>query len=212
VDEMILVNIVIEDELSGEIVKLILSEFGKRFQVNRIYPDLKREKASAGYSYIRRKISGFNNAAKVTPYLVLTDLDRNECAPALIKEWLPHRQHPNLLFRVAVREVENWVMADRSSFAKFLGIESKLIPQDIDQKVPKPKKFLLELTVRSRKKDIKYAILPRKGSTARVGPNYNDTLISFLRKYWRIQEAIKYSDSLKRMFRSLENFQPIYIN
>lgn len=210
---MIPVNIVIEDELSGEIVKLVLSEFGNRFQVNRIYPDLKREKASAGYSYIKQKIQGFNNAAKVTPYLVLTDLDQNECAPALIKEWLPHRQHPNLLFRVAVREVESWVMADRSSFAKFLGIEPKLIPQDIDQQQePKPKKFLLELTRRSRKKDIKHAILPGKGSTARVGPNYNDTLVSFLRNHWRIQEAIKYSDSLKRMFRALENFQPIGIN
>jgi hypothetical protein len=154
---MILVNIVIEDELSGEMVKIILDKSNKHFKVNQIYPDLKREKASAGSSYIKSKISGFNNAAKVTPYLVLTDLDKKECAPLLIREWLPHGQHPNLLFRVAVREVETWVMADRLSFAKFLGIESKLIPQDIDRQVTNPKEFLLELTRRSRKKDIKYA-------------------------------------------------------
>lgn len=206
---MILVNVVIEDELSGEMVKIILDKSNKHFMVNQIYPDLKREKASAGSSYIKRKISGFNNAAKVTPYIVLTDLDKYECAKALIDEWLPHNQHPNLLFRVAVREVETWVMADRSSFAKFLGIGSKLIPQDIDRHVTNPKEFLLELTRRSRKKYIKYAILPGKGSTARVGPNYNDFLISFLHDQWQLEEAINYSDSLKRMVKSLNKFQPV---
>lgn len=206
---MIPVNIVIEDELSGEMVKILLKQFGKRFMINQIYPALKRKKASAGYSYIKQKIPGFNNAAKITPYIVLTDLDKNECAPVLIREWLPHGQHPNLIFRVAVREVETWVMADRFSFAKFLGIESKIIPQDIDNQVANPKKFLLELTGRSKKKDIKYDILPGKGSTGRVGPNYNDTLISFLRNHWRLEEALKYSDSLDRMFKSLSTFYPV---
>lgn len=205
---MIPVNIVIEDDLSKEMVKKILDQSSSHFFIQNIFPDLKRETSSSGCSYIKKRITGFNNAAKVIPYIVLTDLDENECAPELIREWLPNGKHPNLLFRVAVKEVEAWVMADRSSFAKFLGIEPKIIPQDIDRQVPDPKKFLLELTRRSRKKDIQTDLLPRKGSTARVGPFYNQALISFLYKYWQLEEAIKYSDSLNRMYRSLRNFNP----
>jgi hypothetical protein len=205
---MIPVNLVIEDDLSKEMVKKILKQSGELFFIQNIFPDLKRERASPGCSYIKKKIIGFNNGAKVIPYFVLTDLDENECAPALIREWLPNGKHPNLFFRVAVREVEAWLMADRSSFANFLGIEPKIIPLDIDRQIPDPKKFLLDLTRRSRRKDLQIDLLPKKGSTARVGPNYNRALISFLNEHWQLKEAIKYSDSLKRMYRSLRNFKP----
>jgi hypothetical protein len=72
-----------------------------------------------------------------------------------------------------------------------------------------PKEFLLKLTGRSRKKNIKKAILPEKGSTAKVGKNYNGTLISFLYNRWRLEEAIKHSGSLKRMYQAIKNFQPV---
>lgn len=56
-------------------------------------------------------MKGFNFAARLTPFLVLADLDRIECAPKLIRDWLPVEKHPNPVFRVAVREVESWVQA-----------------------------------------------------------------------------------------------------
>ncbi|HLP48051.1 MAG TPA: hypothetical protein VK186_27075 [Candidatus Deferrimicrobium sp.] len=202
------VNIVIEDDLSKEMIKNILKQSGGHFLVNTIFPDLKRENSNAGCNYIKKRINGFNSAAKIIPYIVLTDLDENECAPSLMREWIPNGKHPNLLFRVAVREVEAWVMADRNSFAKFLGIEPKIIPLDIDVQIQDPKRFLLDLTRRSRKKDIQIKLLPRKGSTAKVGPYYNQTLIAFLYDHWQLDEAIKYSDSLKRMCRSIRNFKP----
>jgi len=46
------------------------------------------------------------------------------------KKWLPYPKHPNLLFRVAVKEVEAWLLAHRAAFATFLGISDKLIPQE----------------------------------------------------------------------------------
>ena len=64
----------------------------------------------------------FNHGAKGTPFILLTDLDKNECAPMLIQEWLTDPLHPNLIFRVAVHEVEAWILADREAFAPFLGI------------------------------------------------------------------------------------------
>ncbi|MCP5049199.1 MAG: DUF4276 family protein [bacterium] len=207
---MIHINIVIEDNISKAILKVILKQMGKQFEVSRSFPDLMRTGASAGYSYIKQRINGFNNAAKGIPFLVLTDLDQNECAPTLIREWLPQPHHPNLIFRVAVREIESWLMADRDTFAKFLGISSDLIPRDLDNNVEKPKKFLLDLTRRSKKRNIKNAILPKPKSTARVGPDYNGTLARFLYRDWKLNEAVKHSDSLNRAFRALKKFHKNY--
>jgi len=38
------------------------------------------------------------------------------------------RGHPNFLFRVAVREVEAWLLAHREGIARFLGISEHLVP------------------------------------------------------------------------------------
>ena len=64
--------------------------------------------------------------------MVLTDLDMGECAPTLLNEWLLVPTHHNPLFRVAVREVESWVLADRDRFAKFIGIRKTLVPVNAD--------------------------------------------------------------------------------
>lgn len=204
---MIPINIVIEDDLSEVVVKVILDQIDKHFVVHHCFPDLKRSGSSRGYGYIKKRIKGFNQAAKGMPFLVLTDLDFGSCAPELIKEWLPFPKHPNLIFRVAVREVEAWVLADRKAFANFLGIDQKVIPPNVDNKVDDPKKFLINITKRTRKKYIRNAIIPGPGSTATVGPDYNGTLIQFVRNKWRLKEAIKHSDSIKRTYRALKEFQ-----
>ena len=72
-------------------------------------------------------------------YFVFTDLDDKPCATFLIEDWFegpiadyPKRRAANLLFRIAVHEVESWIMADRESFAKFLGISVHKIPLQTD--------------------------------------------------------------------------------
>jgi len=50
-----------------------------KFIINNIY-------GNSGFGYIKSKISGFNNAAKNFPFLIITDLDEYECPPVLIKE------------------------------------------------------------------------------------------------------------------------------
>ncbi|HEX9971235.1 MAG TPA: hypothetical protein VGD14_04115 [bacterium] len=100
----VIINLAFEDPLHEAVLRKIFSQFN--FAVGKCF-------SHGGYGYLKTKIQGFNNAARVTPFLVLTDLDQVECAPILIKEWLPVPKHPNLLFRVAVREVESWVLAHR---------------------------------------------------------------------------------------------------
>ena len=191
------IDLAVEDDLSEAVLRKILHD---RYVVGFCY---KR----GGCAYLKSKISGFNNASKGKPFLVLTDLDTAGCAPTLIKKWLPVPIHHNLLFRVAVREVESWVMADADRFAKFLSIPSTRVPTSVDR-IDDPKEFLINLARRSRKRDIREDIVPAKGSTAKQGPNYNGCLISFIRELWQPQEAMQNSPSLERTIRAVESFQP----
>jgi hypothetical protein len=204
---MIHINLVTEDDLSTAILKVILKQVGKPYTVHRRFPNPDRTGASGGFGYIKKRINDFNKAARSMPFLVLTDLDQNECAPGLVKEWLTQPCHPNLIFRVAVRETEAWLMADREAFSLFLGISTRLIPQDIDQSVIDPKRLLFDLARKSVKKRIKDAILPRPKSFARVGPDYNGTLSEFLFKQWRLNRAVCHSDSLNRASNALKRFK-----
>src|SRR6266851_2194826 len=105
-----------EDELtellSLKILRTVPTEYATKTIYNR-----------GGNGDLKRTINGFNNASKGTPFLVGTDLDRYICPSALIDDWLTHPKHHNLLIRVAVREAEAWVLADRHAFAEFLGIK-----------------------------------------------------------------------------------------
>ena len=161
---------------------------------------------SRGKDYIRDRISGFNGAARGMPYLVLADLDDIECAPLLVRAWLPGRPHPNLVFRIAVREVEAWVLAHRGAFARFLGIPRERIPEDVET-IARPKEFLISLARKSRKTRLVEDIIPR-GETSRQGPDYNGRLGQFVRTDWDIHEAMHHSDSLRRAYQALLAFRP----
>ncbi len=43
-----------------------------------------------GKPYLRKKIGGYNQAARFSPWIVLVDLDNDECAPSLRAEWIPN--------------------------------------------------------------------------------------------------------------------------
>ena len=74
-----------------------------------------------GRLHLQRKISAFNQAAQRWPWVVLADLDNDpRCAPLLVAEWLPSpAQH--MCLRIAVREIESWLLADPDAFLKATG-------------------------------------------------------------------------------------------
>jgi hypothetical protein len=205
---VISINLVFEDQLSEAVLRVILTQSRKNFEVLRCFPDLTRQHSSSGFVYIKSKIKDFNRAAKGMPFLVLTDLDKEECAPKLIREWLPVKTHPNLIFRVAKREVESWVMADRNAFADFLRIPISKIPINIDDELDDPKAFLVKIARKSKEPAIRNAIVPQS-ATSKMGPDYNARLISFVKDKWNLQRAVRHSDSLKRAANAINNFQPI---
>jgi hypothetical protein len=194
---LIPINLDVEDDLSESVIRKILQN---RYVVGNCY---KR----GGFGYLKKNIAGFNNAAKSMPFLVLTDLDMGECAPTLLKEWLLVPAQHNLLFRVAVREVESWVIADTDRFARFLGIRRTLVPTYVDR-IDNPKECLINLARGSHKRELREDIVPTEGSTAKQGPDYNGRLISFVEEFWNPYEAMHNSPSLERTIKAVENFQP----
>lgn len=150
-----------------------------------------------GKAALRRKVSGYNEAARRSPWLVLVDLDHDEqCAPPLCQAWLPAPAELMRL-RVAVREAEAWLMADRERFARFLGVRQGALPRD-PESVEDPKQLVVNLARGSRKRDIRADLVPRPEGGRIVGPAYTSRLIEYITEHWRPAVASLTSGSLDR--------------
>jgi hypothetical protein len=198
---LIPVNLATEDELSEITLLRILAKMN-RYAVGTAY-------RRGGFGYLRRTIHGWNSAARGIPFIVLADLDDSECPATLINDWLNTEKSPNLLFRVAVREVESWVLADPENLSRFLNVSPALAPTDTDV-IADPKAAIVNLARKSRSAGIRNRMAPRKGSTAKQGPDYNGCLGSFMREHWDIGIARGNSQSLARTIDRLASFSPVW--
>lgn len=196
------ISLAVEDPLSEAILTEMLKQTERPFSIGTCL-------SRGGYGYLKKIIPGLNQAASGMPYLVLTDLDQAECPLAIISTWLTQPRHPNLIFRIAIKEVEAWVMADREALAKFLGITINLIPANVDE-ILDPKQLLINLARRSKKRDLREGIVPEQNSTAKIGKDYNGQLIPFVRTHWQVATAQLNSPSLQRAMKALITFQPTW--
>jgi len=150
-----------------------------------------------GKSLLRQRIAGYNNAAQRVPWIVLVDLDRDaDCAPPLRNAWLP-QPASHLCFRVAVREVESWLLADVERLADFLGVSRSRVPAQ-PESLNDPKETLVNLARTSRRRDIREDLVPRPEGGRRVGPAYSSRLIEFVSGRWRPEIAARRAESLRR--------------
>lgn len=200
----------VEDEPSAEVLKKLVElqnaapgRYVIRFQEG--FP-----KVLGGYGQIRIRAQSLLQMAETgIPALVLTDLDRVNCAPTLIRDWfrirpmLPIELPPQLVFRVAVREVEAWLMADREVLAKYLHISVANFPR-APEDLSDPKQELLGIIRRKGHTTWHQEMLPR--GTAHVGPRYNERICEFAAKKWKPERAATNSPSLCRAIESLSRF------
>lgn len=150
-----------------------------------------------GRHALRERISGYNNAARRSPWVVLVDLENDaDCAPPIRDEWVP-TPAPNLCFRVVVRAVEAWLMADGQTLARYLSVRPARIPS-APEEVDNPKDAMVALARLSRRKDILRDMVPRDRSGRRVGPAYTSRLIEYVQDHWRPDVAAARSESLQR--------------
>lgn len=169
--------------------------------VRRIFQEVELEIAAvygeSGKDRLDDALAGYNAAAKHGSWLVLRDLDTDaNCAPSL-RARLPAVPAPGMMFRIAVREIETWLIADLHAFARFFSISPGRIPND-PESIHRPKEYLVNLVRRSRSRTIRDDVVPRDGSRARFGPGYAGRMIEFASTVWSPHEASIRSDSLKR--------------
>ena len=187
------ITLAVEDLLSESVAQRLLHDYAPNLQRTRT-------EGLTGYGQLKKRFTSFNMIARYRePVLLVTDLDNLQSCPlALIQEWrqsLP--AEPDLLFRVAVMEIESWLIADRPSISLWLTISDRRVPR-LPESLPHPKESLVGLARRSRKRALREAIVPRPGSTNKVGPGYNESLGNFVINYWDPEEARSFSPSLHR--------------
>jgi hypothetical protein len=138
-----------------------------------------------GKQFLRQRIAAFNNAARFNPWLVLVDLDRCDCAPALLLEWLGAPSQ-FMRLRVAVRAIEAWLMADAASLSDFLHVRPSLVPGTPDV-LGDPKQTLINLARRSTKAEIRRDMVAREGSGNIIGPAYASRLMEYFGPQERLE-------------------------
>lgn len=151
-----------------------------------------------GKGYLQHKAQSLNQTARGFAVFMLADQDSPDpCPPQLIRSWIKGPRHPHFFLRIAVMEVESWIMADRQGMANFLSIPLSRIPVDTDVLLH-PKEFLVSLARSGSKKRLRAELVPKPGATSKVGPGYNVRLGEFVRLHWDVERASQTSNSLKR--------------
>ncbi len=151
----------------------------------------------AGKQYIYQRLDAYNKAARFYPWIVLLDLDGDApCAPSLVSQRMPCPSRL-LSFRVAVRAVESWLLADQKEFAAFIGVRRSELP-NLPDLLPDPKGFVVQLARNSKRKQLRNELVPRLGSGKRVGPAYTSRLMEFSLYHWDPVRAESLSESLRR--------------
>lgn len=177
-----------EDELSETIGLRLLEEHG-------VTPTqcLRR----GGYGYLRSKMSNWIALAKLHPVVLLTDLDQMACPVQLRVDWFKNKQLPtSLCFRIAVREVEAWLLADPAAINTLFGksVKLPLAPEHL----PDPKRTLLQLVDSKGSRDLKEDMIRVESGVLKQGVGYNARLSGIVRTAWDPVRAAERAPSLAR--------------
>ncbi|RPI60814.1 MAG: hypothetical protein EHM48_06635 [Planctomycetaceae bacterium] len=198
----------VEDAPSAAVAKKLVEDRNSACSRKLILKD-GFPKIMGGYGPIKTQAPAFLNMAKAGIYtFTITDLDTRPCASSLIREWfsLTHNQPVTLpievLFRVAVREIESWLLADRAALAGFLGIHEQHFSAAPDD-LPDPKQHLFSVLSQKGKKAFHREMLPNPRGTANIGPRYNEIMCEFIEKKWSPSRAATASPSLARAIAAL---------
>lgn len=180
----------VEDELSEVVgIRIIREYLGDDILIKVLRKN--------GFGYLKSKIANFAEISERCAVVMITDLDRERCAPSLRHKWLNGLQPPeNFVFRVAVKEIEAWLLADAPQLSDFLGVKQRAIPTNVEA-IEDPKAALVEVAKRA-KRNLRMDIVPDNQTKAKQGLGYNRALRPFVESSWDVNYAAQNSDSLKR--------------
>lgn len=159
-----------------------------------------------GKDWLDERLVAYNHAAQFAHWFILRDLDRDaECAPELVARLLP-KASALMVFRIAVRAAEAWLIADPERLARFLAVSAARLPR-LPDSLPDPKQTVVTLARQSRARDVREDMVPRPGSGAPVGPGYASRIADFARHHWRPRAAARNSESLATCLAALDRLR-----
>jgi hypothetical protein len=192
------IHLATEDALSEDVGNRLIAEFIPNFTIG-----LRIRRNGSGY--LKSNIKKFCELARRDPLLLITDLDNETCSKALVSKWLASRAPPDgLIFRVAVREVEAWLLADHIGMQNLLSKGAKKLYSNTED-IADPKRFLLECA-RLAPRDVRSDLLVEKRAIASQGLGYNQRMGEFVRNVWDPSRASMHSDSLRRTINRMRAF------
>ena len=158
-------------------------------------------KQRAGQPLVLEVVELANKDARRKRWVAVTDLDNKfPCAGLARAQWLPSPA-PYMCFRIAVQEIEAWLLADREQAAKFFKVPLTSIPSNPDMLTsPLPKEVVLQLAQQGG-----LAGMTRgAGDTLDEGNLYTNRMSEFARLWWRPAIAAQNSPSLKKCIERLQ--------
>jgi len=193
-----MIAVVAEDRLTEAVLLKCISVVLPAYSVART-------EVKNGRGNVQRELVAYSTLAQVMPVVIGVDLDGDDCAPTLLGSWGRLPPQPGLLLRIAVREIEAWVLADQRRVATFIGAAPKEIPKRPDA-LNDPKRSLLEVARAYARPELKADLVPRNydASYPRIGRAYNLRMCEFVAAKWRPQVARDKSESLNRALVALE--------
>jgi hypothetical protein len=154
---------------------------------------------------MRSRLPRYQQASHVMRHVLLADLDRHACPPELLHAWSARSEPRRLMVRIAVREVEAWLLGDRTGVASWLQVPVAKVPAAPEAELD-PKAVLLALGRRSRSRRFASEFCPAPGSSASQGPLYNDHVARFVRDHWDLATARYVAPSLDRACKRIQEW------
>ena len=186
---MIDVALASEDALSEAIGLRLLAELPVSV---RPAPLLRKD----GFGYLRSRMENWRQLAQRQFVLILTDLDHVTCPAELRAAWLGSAPPPSkLMLRIAVREVEAWLLADHEAVRRLIGTKG-ILPPDPDL-LPDPKQYLLRIA-KLATRQVRDDLVKEIGAVTSQGIGYNNRLTNWVRSDWSPERAADRSPSLRR--------------
>ncbi|MGD1017355.1 MAG: hypothetical protein ABR863_13105 [Roseiarcus sp.] len=190
---MVLVGV--EDSLSEALARRLVAEAG--FDLKQCTFTGKR-----GAGHLKSNLPSYLSAGNRRPVLLLTDLDDVACAPTLVAQWMRGNvMTANFMLRVAVREIEAWLLADRTGIHRFLGIPLRRIASAPEQ-IADPKMELLSLA-KGASAERRRGLVRTEGAEIFRGLDYNHILSDFVMRSWSSERAAANSASLQKALNAL---------
>lgn len=184
------VVLVVEDPLSEAVMRKVIATASPHLEVDR--PIVTR-----GSGTMRTHVPRYRTACRALPHILVADLDSASCPPTMREDWQLGHASDRLLFNVAVREIEAWVMADQVGVAELLGIARHRVPihPELERNA---KQSLVNLARRCRNRRLRDELVPAQGAVNPIGPVYNARMSQFVADVWDLSRARRSSPSLAR--------------